>query len=56
MFNFVCELSQPMGKTNFPAPLKIEQTLSHRKEIGVTVTAAAAFSTSFMGMVSYGNA
>ena len=31
MFNIACELSQPMGKT-VPAPLKIEQTLSHRYE------------------------
>ena len=29
-FNVACELSQPMGKTNFPAPLKIEQILSRR--------------------------
>ena len=30
MFNVACELSQPMGKTDFSSPLKIEQTLSHR--------------------------
>ena len=30
-FNVACELSQPMGKTNFLAPPKIEQMLLHRK-------------------------
>ena len=37
MFNVACELSQPMGKTEFQAPLKIEQTLSHRqKQLNLT--------------------
>ena len=31
-FNAACKLSQPIGKTEFPAPLKIEQILSHSKK------------------------
>ena len=30
IFNVVCELSQPWARQNFPALLKIEQTLSLR--------------------------
>ena len=31
-FNVACELSQPMGKTEFSSTAKTEQTLSHKLE------------------------
>ena len=37
MFNIACELSQPMGKTEFSSTAKKEQTLSNRYEKYCTI-------------------